>query len=231
VDLDEGLRAVTSQGWLCAASPDFQRAILSGCDCRRLEAGAPLQVGGEDHGEMIGLARGILELRTTLGPADTAIMHFAHPVFWLGFVPTLFKQPRRVAASAKTRAWLVRVPEATVRRTLKDNPHWWAFFLQPLLEYGDLTVTIAADLMIRDSERRCAAVLLRLAGRRYAGPQDVAPLEVPLTQNELAGAANLSRNSVGTMLQRLATREFVEVGYGTMTVRNAAALRAFVDHG
>jgi hypothetical protein len=27
-------------------------------------------------------------------------------------------------------------------------------FLQPLLEYGDLTVTIAADLMIRDSERR-----------------------------------------------------------------------------
>ena len=32
---------------------------------------------------------------------------------------------------------------------------------------------------------------------RYANPQDD-PVEVPLTQNELAGAANLSRNSVGT---------------------------------
>lgn len=81
MDPHEALRIVTAEGWLSAASPDFQRAILSGCDCRPLEAGAPLQAGGEDHGEMIGLARGILELRTTLGPADTAIMHFAHPVF------------------------------------------------------------------------------------------------------------------------------------------------------
>jgi CRP-like cAMP-binding protein len=231
VDYDEGLRAVTSRGWLSSTSLEFQRAILSGCDCRPLEAGAPLQVGGEDHGEMIGLVRGILELRTTLGPADTAIMHFAHPVFWLGFVPTLFKQPRRAAASAKTRAWLVRVPEATIRRTLKENPHWWQFFLLPLLEYGDLTVTIAADLMIRDSERRCAAALLRLAGCRYANAQSATAVEVPLTQSELAGAANLSRNSVGTMLQRLAARGFVEVGYGTMIVRAPAALRAFVDHG
>jgi Mn-dependent DtxR family transcriptional regulator len=59
----------------------------------------------------------------------------------------------------------------------------------------------------------------------------VTPVEVPLTQNELAGAANLSCNSVGTMLQRLATRGLVEVGYGTMTVRTPAALRAFVDQG
>jgi CRP/FNR family transcriptional regulator, cyclic AMP receptor protein len=106
-------------------------------------------------------------------------MHFAHPVFWLGFVPTLFKQPRRAAASAKTRVWLVRVPEATLRRTLSENPIWWRFFLQPLLEYGDLTVTIAADLLIRDSDRRCAAALLRLAGGRYARPQDVTPSKFP----------------------------------------------------
>jgi DNA-binding IclR family transcriptional regulator len=56
------------------------------------------------------------------------------------------------------------------------------------------------------------------------------PVEVPLTQNELAGAANLSRNSVGTTLQRLAAHGFAEVGYGTMTGR-APALRAFVDRG
>ena len=178
---------------------------------------------------MIGLADGVLELRTTLGPADTAIMHFAHPVFWLGFVPTLFNQPRRVAASARTPAWVVRVSEPIIKRTLTESPHWWAFFLQPLLIYADISVTIAADLMLRD--RRCAAALLRLAGCRYARPQDVTPVQVPLTQNELAGAANLSRNSVGTMLQRLVKRGFVEIGYGAMTVRTPAALRAFVDQG
>jgi hypothetical protein len=49
-------------------------------------------------------------------------------------------------------------------------------------------------------------------------------------RNELAGAANLSRNSVGTMLQRRATRGLVKVGNGTMVLA-PAALRAFVDHG
>jgi hypothetical protein len=37
VDLDEGLRIVTKQGWLNTTSPEFQRAILSGCDCRPLK--------------------------------------------------------------------------------------------------------------------------------------------------------------------------------------------------
>jgi CRP-like cAMP-binding protein len=111
------------------------------------------------------------------------------------------------------------------QKDAQGEPPLVGIFLQPLLEYGDLTVTIAADLMIRDSERRCAAALLRLAGCRYAGPQDVTPVEVPLTQNELAGAANLSRNSVGTMLQRLATRGFVEVGYGTMIAPGHVAER------
>jgi CRP-like cAMP-binding protein len=111
------------------------------------------------------------------------------------------------------------------------EPSLVGVFLQPLLIYADISVTIAADLMIRDSDRRCAAALLRLAGCRQAGPQDATAVEVPLTQNELAGAANLSRNSVGTMLQRLEKRGFVEVGYGAVTVRAPAALRAFVDQG
>ncbi len=50
-----------------------------------------------------------------------------------------------------------------------------------------------------------------------------------MTQNELAGAANLSRNSVGAMLNRLKARGFVEQGYRGIMVRAPAALRAFVD--
>jgi CRP-like cAMP-binding protein len=77
---------------------------------------------------------------------------------------------------------------------LLERPEWWRHFLQPALTYGDVSNTVAADLLIRDSERRCAAVLLRLSGRRFAGPDDSSPVEVPLTQDDLAGAANLSCN-------------------------------------
>jgi hypothetical protein len=101
--------------------------------------------------------------------------------------------------------------------------------MQLSIIYGDVSQNIAADLLIRDSERRCAAVLLRLGGRRLAGPGDKEQVEVPVTQSDLAGAANLSRNSAGTMLQRLAACGLIEQGYRSVAVRAPRALRAFVD--
>ncbi len=52
-----------------------------------------------------------------------------------------------------------------------------------------------------------------------------------ITQDDLAGAANLSRSSVRTMLGRLAERGLIEQGYRCIVVRAPAALRAFVDGG
>jgi DNA-binding transcriptional regulator LsrR (DeoR family) len=50
-----------------------------------------------------------------------------------------------------------------------------------------------------------------------------------LTQSEVAGAANLSRNSAATMVQRFKARGLIDLGYRGMTIRAHAALRAFVD--
>jgi len=228
---EQGLEILRSGGWLSATPAEFQEAILSRCAWGRLEAGAPIQAGGEEAGELIGLARGIVAMRTILGRADTPIMHFVHPVFWFGYVPILTGQPRRIAASAKSPVWLARIPQATVRALLAERPEWWRHLMQLSIIYGDVSQTVAADLLIRDSERRCAAVLLRLGGRRFAGPGDTEPVEVSITQSEFAGAANLSRNSVGTMLHRLRTRALIEPGYRGLTIRSPAALRAFVDQG
>ena len=170
-------------------------------------------------------------MRTILGRADTPIMHFAHPVFWFGYVPILTGRPRRIAASAKTSVWLARIPQTAVRALLDQRSDWWRHLMQLSIIYGDVSQSIAADLLIRDSERRCAATLLRLGGRRFAGPEDKRPAEVPVTQSDLAGAANLSRNSVGTMLQRIKERGLIEQGYRGIVVSAPAALRAFVDEG
>jgi len=231
MDHEEGIGILKDRGWLNATPTEFQDAIVSLCDWQSLEAGAPIQAGAEEEGELIGLARGIVEMRTVLGRADTPLMHLAYPVFWFGYVPILTGRPRGIAAAAKTAVWLARIPQAAVRALLAERPEWWRHLMQLSIIYGEVSQTIAADLLIRDSERRCAAVLLRLGGRRFSGPEDKEPVEVPLTQNELAGAANLSRNSIGTMLQRLKARRLIEQGYRGMTVLAPEALRAFVDGG
>lgn len=231
VDHDEGRRILVSRGWLSATPPEFQRALMSRSVWHSLEAGAPLQFGGEKTGEMIGLALGLLEMRTILGPADTPIMHLAHPVFWLGYVPIIPGKPRRISASAKTRSWLARIPENAINEILSEHPQWWQYLLQPAIIYGDVSQNVAADLLIRDSERRCAAVLLRLSGRRFPGADDGAPVDVPVTQGELAGAANLSRNSVGAIVKRLAARGLIEQTRRSIIVQAPQALRAFVQAG
>ena len=52
-----------------------------------------------------------------------------------------------------------------------------------------------------------------------------------LTQDELAGAANLHRNSVGTMLRELAARGLIELGRSRIIVIAPTALRAFMEAG
>jgi hypothetical protein len=117
MDREAGMDVLRRGGWLRDTPVDFREAILSLCRWQRLEAGALIQAGGEDEGELIGLARGIIELRTVLGRADTQIMHFAHPVFWFGFVPIVASRPRPLAASAKTPIWIARAPQAAGRTT------------------------------------------------------------------------------------------------------------------
>ncbi len=46
-----------------------------------------------------------------------------------------------------------------------------------------------------------------------------------MTPTELAGAANLSRNSLGAILQRLKARGLVEQGYRGMTLRARGVAR------
>ncbi len=174
---------------------------------------------------MSGLARGIVEFRMFRGRADKPILHFARPAFWIGYSPIFSHQrPHRVEVTAKTTVWLARVLQDKVRKLLNSRPEWWRHFLQPALFYNEIGLNIAADLLIRDSERRCAAVLLRLTGHRSTDPEDPEPVD-------LAGAANLSRSSVRTMLGRLAALGLIEQGYGGVVVRQPAALRAFVDKG
>ena len=229
MDHDEGLALLGQEGWLSKTPDEFRKAILSRCNYEHVEAGKLIQTGGEQHGELIGLAQGIVEFRTVLGRADTPLMHFVHPVFWFGYIPILTGRPRSVAATARTDTQLARVPHAEVRALLGRRPDWWDHVMPLSIAYGDVASRVAADLLIRNSERRCAAVLLRLSGHHFTNRQNRHGAEIGITQEELAGAANLSHSSVHGILKRLADRGLVELRYRGLQILDPSALRAFAD--
>jgi CRP-like cAMP-binding protein len=99
--------------------------------------------------------------------------------------------------------------------------------------YGlDLAIQCAVDLLIKDASARCAAALLRLAGRRWATDPDAdLPSEIPATQTQLAMLCNVSRKTFSRVVNEFAKRGLVTVGYKSLTVNDPARLRRALDLG
>jgi CRP/FNR family transcriptional regulator, cyclic AMP receptor protein len=157
------------------------------------------------------------------------LIHIAPAPFWLGLNPLINHLPRLVSVTARSRCLVTRAPQHRLVALLAENPLWWRFNALQLLEAMWLASQIATDLLIPDSRRRCVAVLLRIAGRRDAGAD---PVKAVMTQDELAGMANLSRQTIGPILRTLAEDGHITASYRGITIerKNENANRLLRQH-
>ena len=228
MDREQGLSLLASRGWLAGTQPEFRNRFLSLARWRAVEPGMTVTLGGEDIDDVVGLAEGSVVLTSVLGEATTPVMHMAHAVFWVGYGPLFLDQPRRVTVEARTSLWVARFPKAKILALLCETPAWWRCLTPLLLEYGDICALIASDLLIRRSDRRLAATILRFAGLRNPGTAPCHPVRLPVTQSELAEASNLSRNVTCVILQEFAAKGWIKVEYRGLVLDDAQGLRRFL---
>lgn len=228
---DARLEVLTKHGWLSHAPDNFRRQLLSGVLWRRLEPGQPVSMAGTDEGELLGLCEGVLAITSGIGTADSMVtLHLARPPFWIGHGPLITGQPRRATAIARTNGWMVRIGAQRFNGLLAANPGWWRWLNLLSAEYGDIAFKIASDLAIRGSERRLAAVITRMSGHRAGLPGPTIDV-LPITQKELAEACNLSRNTAGAIIGRLAAQNFVATTSFGLEILRPAALLAIAAGG
>ena len=151
------------------------------------------------------------------------------PVFWFGYRTIVAGDARIATGIAMSTVSCVTIPHRHVRWLLDTRPEWWRHMIPLTMDYGDTASTIASDLLLPDAEARLVAVLLRFAGLRRPCVDNAAPVTVPVTQQDLAVAANLSRNWTGAILRRLATAGLVDTGYSGITIPDPRALRAHFE--
>jgi CRP-like cAMP-binding protein len=96
-------------------------------------------------------------------------------------------------------------------------------------EYGmDVATRVVETLLIRNSDRRIAATLLRVAPL----PDGETPAcDIHLTQAQIGEMANADRQVVNRVLKRFEAEGWVHISYGRIRIADAAALRAFVKGG
>jgi CRP-like cAMP-binding protein len=220
------------RGWLADCAPQFTRDLLSLARPKSFAAGSVIYQAGDVGGDVFGIGSGVVTLQCRFTHADAVVLHMAWPGEWFGTLSVLLERGRRITAIARTDVELLRVPGEELRALLRRRPEWFAELGRDAVYSLDLATQGAVDLLIRDASARCAAVLLRLAGRRWAsGPDADVPTEIPASQTELAMLCNVSRNTFSSVVKEFSSRRLVSLGYRSLTVNDPARLRAVADAG
>ena len=121
-----------------------------------------------------------------------------------------------MGARALTGVTAVKVPYPKLRGVLAGAPEYCRQFGLLELDHFRDAMGLAADLMTRDSRKRAAAILLRLAGQQSLDPPPEA--EIHLTQEEVSGITNLSRGSLSALLRAFEAEGTIAVSYGCIRI-------------
>ena len=223
--------AIPIRGWFGEADPDFRREFVALGRSKFIRPAAPSTTPVRPDwpcSASFPAFHGAMQVRAP-GRRDAA---HAPRGDWVGTVPVLFDRPRRVTAVARTDVELLRVPGDELRGLLGRRPEWALELARDSIFYLDVAMQGAADLLIRYLAARCAAVLLRLGGQRWAASPDAnLPSEIPAPQSELAMLCNVSRNTFGRVLSGFAGRRLVDVHYKSLTIVDPTKLRDIADGG
>jgi CRP/FNR family transcriptional regulator, cyclic AMP receptor protein len=147
-----------------------------------------------------------------------AIVQHAEIGGWTGVMPFLGAPRRQMELRAVSEAVLFHLPLPAMEAIVENDPQAARVFGEIAAENLGMFLQVIEDLLQPDTGRRVAAALLRATrgGER----------RIPLTQLDLGAMANASRRQVNTILQAFAARGWISQGYGSVTVLDAAGLRA-----
>ncbi len=225
-EIADARQQVQTLGWLAATPADFRAAMLERCVWQRVPPHVVLTHGGDVDGGLVAVVSGFVEIVSAIGPSDSPVAHVARAPFWFGELPALGHRSRTITVSTRTVCDVGLIPQAAIDGIMATRPEWWRLLGMLSLEGITLVTQIATDLLIRDTRRRCVAVLLRIAGCRKDGD---GPCEAGVGQDELAAMANISRQTSGMILRALEDEGVIKLGYRTILIVAPAALREIVD--
>jgi CRP-like cAMP-binding protein len=171
---------------------------------------------------------GRVAIRVTRPSGDTAIVNILGPDDHFGEVSLLTQEESRRTASvvAIEPVRTLSIPAAVFHDLRERNPRLERLVSRLLAQRVDELSAQLLEAMYDPLERR---VIRRLAALAVTfGPAEsapVAPVTIPLTQDELAELVGGTRPSVNQVLRRLVDQGQLEVGRGRIVVTDLEALR------
>lgn len=220
-------RILRRRGWMSVVPYPVQDALVARARWVRIASGTVIALAGPDAGGMIGIATGSIAVIPGKSPEGMPVIDIRLAPFWFGTRPMTSRQPRGFTLAARGETFAAVIDDPAIVELTGLYPSFWHDLARQSDDIIDLAISSSSDLLIRDSQTRCVAVLLRIADRRYEGDS---PATIEVRQEELAAMANLSRQTAGHLLRDLESRGLIALGYRSVTVLAPGLLRTMVEN-
>lgn len=223
--LAELRRQVSAGEWLANTPASFRNAVLDRAVVRRYGPGELLHAAGDEAGGMYGVAEGAIRLMLSAVDHGPYCGHLLRPGSWAGDGPTITGDLRPVTLVSSGPSTVLFLSRAAIMEIAAEDPGNWRHFIAGTMLNLNIAFGAIADLMLRDHRKRLAAALLRAAGVRSEMPPADRPVEVDLSQADIAAMANVTRTTAGATLRRLEQAGLLTTGYGRVTILSPERLR------
>ena len=196
---------------------------------RHYDANVALFHEGDDAGSVIVLLEGRAKLTVPNSSGREVIVAVRGPGDLLGELAALVEAPRSATVTTIEAVHALIISGSAFASFLERNTRVALVILRLVAErllYADLQ---QAQFATHDVVGRVAHRLVELTERFGVETEEGLVLDVPLSQEELAGWTGASREAVNKALQVLRSLHMIETGRRRFTVLDADGLRRLAD--
>lgn len=214
-------RGMAEETLLDQVGPESRELLLEAGSHRRFARGAFLFHEGEPARRVVLLQSGLVKIQTTAMDGRTSVLGFREGGALLGEQSTLDNEPMSASAVALSPTEAMVIPAKRFRDLLAENSDLSYAILLQMNRRLRASSRLIIELATADAVTRVANRLIDLASM----DEDHPTRRIPVSQQDLADWAGLSREAVVRSLRTLREEGLIETGRMAVAVVDEGALR------
>lgn len=217
MNVEQAFEAISIEGWLAEQPSDFRYRLLKKASVRTYEPGQMLFEIGDAVHALVGLVSGSVEVWLHHPVLNRQLLHIAKPGLWFGEQIAYGLDKRSNSVRAKTPVKVIAVPRDAIDAMVTEDPLCLKNFGRLSASHIVSCMRGITELLVQDSFAKVCVRLITL-GVAYSLSNYGKPIELPITNGELAGLCGISRKTVNRILGDLKKAGAINSRYGAVTI-------------
>lgn len=204
--------------WFASLPALLQSTIVERTIARSYGKGAFIIEEGAPPRGLFALLEGRVHVVRGIAESDQALIHVGEPGMWFGEHGLLSGRSALASIVATTNVRTLLLPVAEFQRIVAEEPRHYPQFAALLFERYATVFRYASEARAVPAEDWLWTRLQDLAANRRRDAQVEGPVDISVSQTELATMVGVSRQTLCMLLGRLQERGQIDVGYKRIRV-------------